>query len=120
MDEFFGSQISDIGLTFFMCPNTFTQSIVSRDFLERDLRLESPSSTSAVLRRRFVALASGIGVISSISSAEGTSRIRGWYVWRVLGCAVPGLDCCLSFLTGRILTLVQTRYSGPLNISSDP
>src|SRR5256885_8580889 len=35
MDEFFGSQISDIRLTFFMCPNTFTQSIVSRDFFWR-------------------------------------------------------------------------------------
>lgn len=82
--------------------------------------MESPSSTSAVLRRRFVALASVIGVISSISSAEATSRIRG-YVGRVLSWAVVELeDCCLSFLTGRILILVQTRYSEPLDVSSDP
>jgi hypothetical protein len=76
MDEFFGSQVPDIGLAFFVCADTFTQSMVSRDGLGMDLRLESPSSTSAVLRRRFVALASVMRVISSTSSAEGASRIR--------------------------------------------
>jgi hypothetical protein len=31
MDEFFGSQVPYIGLAFFMCADTFTQSMVSTD-----------------------------------------------------------------------------------------
>jgi hypothetical protein len=80
--------------------------------------LESPSSTSAVLRRRFAALGSVIGVTSTISSVEGATIIRFRDEMEVLGWAeFEFKDDCLSFFIGRILTLVQTRCSGPLDIS---
>jgi hypothetical protein len=77
MDEFLGSQISYIRLIFFMCSNTFTQSICKiRTNQGNNLRLESPSSTSAVLLRRLVAFGSVIGVIASTSSTDGASTFR--------------------------------------------